>query len=394
MAKRRKKTISGKRGILFALMIILLIIALLAAAYYYWFIYKGKTWDDLLAMLNPPQTEGPSTPTGPGTIETGDLSIHFMELGNKYTGDSTLIKIGDTEVLIDAGSRQNSAASLVPYISQYCTDGVLEYVIATHAHQDHIAGFVGTTTAPGIFESFECKTIIDFPRTDATTNIYERYVEERDAEVAAGATHYTALQCWNNEDGARRSYQLADDVTLNILYSYYYENKSSNENEYSVCVLITQGDYNYLFTGDLEEDGEEYLVEYNELPHCKLFKGGHHGSYTASGEKLLSVIQPEVVCVCCCAGSPEYTSESDNTFPSQEFIDRVSKYTDQIYCTSLATNVDLEDKKWEYTSMNGNIVVTSDGIEFSVVGSNNSTILKDTEWFKANRVWPQTTGGE
>ena len=178
MAKRRKKTISGKRGILFALMIILLIIALLAAAYYYWFIYKGKTWDDLLAMLNPPQTEGPSTPTGPGTIETGDLSIHFMELGNKYTGDSTLIKIGDTEVLIDAGSRQNSAASLVPYISQYCTDGVLEYVIATHAHRDHIAGFVGTTTAPGIFESFECKTIIDFPRTDATTSIYERYVEE------------------------------------------------------------------------------------------------------------------------------------------------------------------------------------------------------------------------
>ena len=412
MARRRKtsarraaeKAFSGKRGIVLALVIIILIIAILAAAYYYWFIYKGKTWDDLLAMLNPPQTEQPGgeepepepepEPSVPGgTVETGELSIHFMELGNKYTGDSTLIKIGDTEVLIDAGSRQNSTASLVPYISQYCTDGVLEYVIATHAHQDHIAGFVGTTTAPGIFESFECKTIIDFPLTNADTNIYERYVEERDAEVAAGATHYTALQCWNNEDGAQRSYQLADDVTLNILYSYYYENESSNENEYSVCVLLTQGDYNYLFTGDLEEDGEEYLIEYNELPHCKLFKGGHHGSYTASGEKLLSVIQPEVVCVCCCAGSPEYTSESDNTFPSQEFIDRVAKYTDQIFCTSLATGVDLEGKKWEHTSMNGNIVVTSDGIDFTVVGSNNSTILKDTEWFKANRTWPETTEG-
>ena len=87
-------------------------------------------------------------------LVTDELSIHFLEVGNKYTGDCTLIKSGDTEILIDAGSRQGSAATIVPYIQQYCTDGVLEYVIATHAHQDHIAGFVGTKAAPGIFESF------------------------------------------------------------------------------------------------------------------------------------------------------------------------------------------------------------------------------------------------
>ena len=44
-----------------------------------------------------------------------DLSIHFLELGNKYTGDCTLIKIGNTEVLIDAGSK----ASSIPYITEY-----------------------------------------------------------------------------------------------------------------------------------------------------------------------------------------------------------------------------------------------------------------------------------
>jgi beta-lactamase superfamily II metal-dependent hydrolase len=80
-------------------------------------------------------------------IVSGDLSIHFLELGNKYTGDCTLIKAGDTEVLIDAGSRKGSASTIANYIDEYCTDGVLEYVIATHAHQDHIAGFVGTKTA-------------------------------------------------------------------------------------------------------------------------------------------------------------------------------------------------------------------------------------------------------
>ena len=41
-------------------------------------------------------------------IKTSDLSIHFLMLGNEYTGDCTLIKVGDTEVLIDAGSIHNS----------------------------------------------------------------------------------------------------------------------------------------------------------------------------------------------------------------------------------------------------------------------------------------------
>ena len=125
-------------------------------------------------------------------ISTSNLSIHFLELGNEYTGDCTLIKTGDTEVLIDAGSRKNSASAIVPYINDFCTDGVLEYVIATHAHQDHIAGFVGSSSADGVFESFVCETIIDYSLSNADSGIREQYEALRDEEVAAGATHYTA----------------------------------------------------------------------------------------------------------------------------------------------------------------------------------------------------------
>jgi hypothetical protein len=67
------------------------------------------------------------------------------------SGDCALVKVGDTEVLIDAGSKRDSAITLVPYIKQYCTDGILEYVIATHAHEDHIAAFVGYNGTDGIF---------------------------------------------------------------------------------------------------------------------------------------------------------------------------------------------------------------------------------------------------
>lgn len=205
--------------------------------------------------------------------------------------------------------------------------------------------------------------------------------------------HYTALQCWNETDDAKKSYQLSDDITLNILYQKYYEEYDSNktaENNYSVCAMVTQGTYNYLFTGDLEEKGEESLVEKNSLPHCKLFKGGHHGSSTSSTDKLLSVIQPETICICTCAGTPEYAKTNSAAFPTQECINRMAVYTDQIFVTSLATGVDwTKDKYWEgIVSMNGIITVVSDGVKFSVTGSNNSTILMETEWFKENRVWP------
>lgn len=318
-------------------------------------------------------------------VVVGELSIHFLELGNKYTGDCTLIKTGDTEILIDAGSRKGSAETIVPYIQQYCTDGVLEYVIATHAHQDHIAGFVGTSKIDGIFESFVCETIIDYPLSSATTQIRKDYEALRDAEVEAGATHYTALECWNNENGAQRTYTLADGITMNFLYQKFYEETTSDENDYSVCMLLSQGENHYLFTGDLEKEGEESLVGSNQLPRCKLFKGGHHGSPTSNTDELLSAIRPEIVCVCCCCGSDEYTDNIANMFPSQAFVDRVAEYTDKVYVTTIVS----ETAEGGFESMNGNIIVSSNGEEVTVECSNNDILFKDTEWFKKNRSLPE-----
>jgi len=170
---------------------------------------------------------------------------------------------------------------------------------------------------------------------------------------------------------------------MQFLYQRYYEETTSDENDYSVCMLLTQGENNYLFTGDLETKGEASLVENNDLPQCVLYKGGHHGSPTSSTEALLSVIQPQIVCVCCCCGSDEYTDNVANMFPSQAFVDRVAPYTDKVYVTTI-----VADNDEGYESLNGNIVVWSDGSEVTVRGSNNDTLFKDTEWFKNNRLLP------
>ncbi len=429
-AKRKKK--SGKAAVFFVILIIIIVVALVAA-----YLFKPSLFDDIFSFNsgyiddggndddnssdNGGNTDGDNSGNsgseGGGSsdisegelteISSAELSIHFLELGNKYAGDCILIKCGDCEVLIDAGSRKDSATTLKSYIDDYCTDGTLEYVIATHSDQDHIAAFVGSASGSsrtGILYQYEVGTLIKFDQSTSTSQIYQDFLTAVDYVHEQGTTVYTASQCYDETDGAQRQYYLDEGqtISLNILYNYYYYNVSSDQNNHSVVTLLTQekdGEkLNYLFTGDLEEDGEEKLVEYyknvpegydteyNVLPKVELYKAGHHGSKTSSTAALLAVIQPEYVAVCCCAGSPEYTINNENTFPTQIMIDNVSKYTDKIYVTSLATIEDFSAKKYGYTSMNGNIVFYYSG-GLKLYCSNNSTILKDTEWFQENRTW-------
>ena len=335
------------------------------------------------------QSPSSSSSSTPFIGDVAPMDIYFLELGNKYTGDSTFIKAGDVDILIDAGSRKGSAETISAFIDEHCSDHVLEYVIATHAHQDHIAGFVGTTTekGAGILKKYQIGTLIDFSLTNATSAIYNDYVSLRDEKVKSGAIahHYTANDCIQGNNGAQNVYNLAPGITMKILDQKFYRETTSDENDYSVCALFTQGNSHYLFTGDLEKDGEASLVALNSLPEVELFKGGHHGSYTANTDTLLNVIKPKNVCICCCAGSEEYTDNPDNMFPAQAAINRMAKWTDKIYVTTLT----IDYKNNLYASMNGNINFHSTkGDDYLVTGSNNSVILKDTDWFKNNRTWP------
>ena len=333
-----------------------------------------------------------------------NISFHFLELGNKYTGDSIYIKAGETDILIDAGSKRDSATAITNYLNEYVLDNKLEYVIATHAHEDHIAGFVGSSSNPGVFKNFKVDTIIDYALKNTTSQISKDYESLRDSLVAKGTKHYTAADCINKTNGATNYFELANGISFTILDQIHYFEKSSDENDHSVCTLFTAGESNFLFTGDLEIDGEESLVERNDLPHCVLYKAGHHGSKTSSNSALLKAVSPEYVTVCCCSGSNQYTNNIDNMFPTQDFINRVAPYTTNIYVTSEATYTITKENNKEilsctgYKSLNGTIVITYSNNDVTLNCSNNNTKLKDSEWFnrkitlngvtRTMRTWP------
>ncbi len=334
---------------------------------------------------------GPKEPTEApydvNVIANEDLSIHFLMLGNKFTGDSVYIKAGETDILIDAGSRYSSASTIINYVNQYCDDGILEYVVATHAHQDHIAGFItGESNGGGVLDKFQVETIITYARKSSTSNVSGYFTNKVNQLKSKGTNVFTALDCVDNANGAQKEFQLADGISMEILDQKYYHQSTDNENNYSVCLMIKQGENNYLFTGDLEGAGERSLAQLNDLPKVKLWKGGHHGSYTAGDATLLQEIQPETICICTCMGTTEYTT-TNHIFPAQEFVERVAKYTDRVYCTTDGTQYGSDSDK-TCRPANGNIVFACTDEQITMYFSNNNTKLKDTQWFKSNRTCP------
>ncbi len=334
-----------------------------------------------------------------------NFSIHFMMLGNSSAGDSIYIKAGDNDILIDGGSEKNSSTTIENYVDKYCTDKKLEYVIATHGDSDHISAF------PNLFNYYTVDTVIDFNYTTKSTTTYKNYITAR----AKAKNRYSSAECWNNENGAQRKYILGtgtngEEISFEILYNYYYFNKGTDENNNSVVTMFNYGDKHFFLGGDLEKEGEEKLAEYYDsstdektLPQVELFKAGHHGSKTSSNDCLLKLIKPKMSVVSCCCGTDEYTGATDNQFPTQQYIDRIAKYTDKVYVTSTYESYEIltatANSKGNtsktgvsvggqyihtsgYKAMNGNVVVSCNG-SVGLCCSNNYTKLKDSEWFNS-----------
>ena len=354
-AKRKMKKI--------IISIITLIIVSLISFVFYKYIYPRFAFNPIQAMI--------------GTIYD-DFQIHFMQLGNNKNGDAIYIKAGDNDILIDDGA--SDTTTIKNYMNKYVKDNKLEYVIVTHSDSDHLEGIVGTKSNPGILESYEIDTLIDFNYVVKETQLYKNYIEKRDNLVSANKIkHLTAAECLDNGNKDEASYDLGNGISMNILYNKYYFEPSKNNNDHSVITLFKYNNHNFLLTGDLEEDGETAFVEHyknKNFPNVDLYKAGHHGSKTSSNADFLSLIKPSICVASCSAGNPEYTNNYLNVFPTQDFVTRISKYTDQVFATSYG--MDGKEKP-----LNGNVIVSCDGNSTAVACSNNVTLLKDTEWFNS-----------
>jgi competence protein ComEC len=248
------------------------------------------------------------------SAEPGSLRVHMVDVGQ---GDALLIISPDGFVmLLDAGPG-SACDDLGWYLSSIGVDAI-DYTLVSHQHSDH-HGSMDTLLwdHPEVVAAFDNGGWFSGSYDQA----YFRATAGRRVPVFAGD-----------------SIDMGPSMSMLVLHSYA---GSGNENDNSVVLRASYGDFDMLLGGDCEYGCEQGLG----AGEVDLYKVHHHGASDASSESLLAEIQPQVALVPVGAGN-------SYGHPSSSTISRLQDHGAQVLRTDL----------------DGDIVVVSDGETFEVAG--------------------------
>ncbi|WP_214812975.1 MULTISPECIES: DNA internalization-related competence protein ComEC/Rec2 [Exiguobacterium] len=200
--------------------------------------------------------------------------VTFLDVGQ---GDAIVVESGRTIGLIDVGGvfqdpneQKRSTFDpgedvLAPYLWKR-GERSLDFVLLTHADHDHIGGLEGLLKVVTVEELWISKEVANAEKREELLHLAAAY----DVSV-----HYLE----------------ADDRPTPWMWIVAPNRPHEDENDHSISLYMNVGGMRYLLTGDLPIEGEA------ELPtlDVDVFKLGHHGSDTSSGEELLERIDPEWV---------------------------------------------------------------------------------------------------
>ncbi len=220
-----------------------------------------------------------------------NLRIDFLDVGQ---GDAALITFpGGTTMLIDGGGQFNFSKAQVigengrpiqfepdtPVIGEAVVSEFLwqrgleriDYLVATHGDIDHIQGL------NNVARNFFVKAAIIGAGQKPSENLRQFYetLERRNIPVILTAR------------GDVFRFGPSEEVTVEIL-SPSAETVRLSENNNSLVLRITFGERSFLFTGDIEKEAEEVLLEDPARLKCDLIKVPHHGSHSSSSEKFVA----------------------------------------------------------------------------------------------------------
>lgn len=206
-------------------------------------------------------------------VQIDELEVHFIDVGQ---GDATLIKCGDSAMLIDSG--ENDKGTLVQnYIKKQGVKS-LDYLILTHPDSDHIGG------ADVIITKYNIDKIV-MPNYSKDTATY------RDVIKAMDYKRYRATT-----PAVGDTYQLGDAE-----FTIIAPNRSNYEdsNNYSVGIVLKHGDKKFIFTGDAEGIAESDITKNKLDISADVLHVGHHGSKTATVEVFVKAVSPAYAVISC-----------------------------------------------------------------------------------------------
>ncbi|MEJ7709257.1 MAG: ComEC/Rec2 family competence protein [Pyrinomonadaceae bacterium] len=191
----------------------------------------------------------------------------------------------------------------------------IDYIAATHADADHIAGLTD------VVRNFSVRMAL-VGRTPSDDKEYERFAQSLKRESVP-------LEVISGGDILR-----AGEVEIEVLWppptSYASAPYRNND---SLVLRIQHKRRSVLLTGDVEASAErQLLLRRHESLASDVVKVAHHGSRTSSTERFVEAVQPSIAVISVGQASPY-------GHPAQEVMERWEQQGAQVLTTGSAGTI-------------------------------------------------------
>ena len=273
-----------------------------------------------LSIISCGITKNSSTNNTPETTSSevqkvsGEMKVHYIDVGQ---GDSELIQVDGKNILIDAGTSDKKALNYLKSIGVT----TLDYVIATHPHEDHIGSM------DDVINNFNIGTFYS-PKATTTTKAYENMIN--------------ALKSKNLKLTVPK---VGDKLTIgSAALEFLAPNSSAYEdlNNYSIVTRLKYGNNSFIFMGDAEDVSEGELISKQLDISANVLKVGHHGSHSSTTQVFLDKVNLQYAVISC-------GKDNDYGHPHKETLDKLN-----------AKNI-----KVLRTDLSGTIIATSNGTDIT-----------------------------
>jgi len=225
-------------------------------------------WERITDFLGLSENTPPAPPPAEGAVQ-----VHFIDVGQ---GSATLIISEERSVLIDTGDRRYYSR-LIGYIRRMGIERLC-LIITTHPHADHIGGVDRVISRIGTDRLMKPQIAEQFRPTTATYGRKLDAVERYGVPVVYSTVGYV--------------FWLSDSAFIEILAPY--DCFGNNVNNHSIIARLVHGDNSFLFTGDVERDGEDCLIYRRVNLSANVLKVSHHGSRTSSQRAFLEAVTQNI----------------------------------------------------------------------------------------------------
>lgn len=240
--------------------------------------------------------------------EGSSFSVRFLDVGQ---GDAALVLCDGEAMLIDGGPAEASQKIYSTLEQQGIK--TLKLIVNSHPHEDHAGGLAAALNYA------EAETALS-PVTEYDGRGFQaflRYLDEQGVALTVPKPGDT--------------YELGS-AEVEILGPVAAPEDPADLNNDCLIVRVTYGKTSFLFTGDMQKEEEQSLLDAGVKLRSTVLKVGHHGSGNASSYPFLREVDPAYAVISVGTGN-------DYGHPMESVLTRLTEVGASIYRTDLMGDI-------------------------------------------------------